>query len=44
MLDGIGLIIIAVAVADVGKFLCFEEEVIGDHRRLRSPGPRRAGS
>ncbi|MFO4986965.1 hypothetical protein RCK87_24780, partial [Salmonella enterica subsp. enterica serovar 1,4,[5],12:i:-] len=33
MLDGIGLVIIAVAVADVGKFL-FEEEVVAD-RELR---------
>jgi hypothetical protein len=39
MLDGIGLIIIAVAVADVGKFL-FEEEVLAD-RELRSPAEAR---
>lgn len=39
MLDGIGLIIIAVAVADVGKFL-FEEEVISD-RELRRPAEAR---
>ncbi len=39
MLDGIGLIIIAVAVADVGKFL-FEEEVISD-RELRRPSEAR---
>lgn len=39
MLDGIGLLIIAVAVADVGKFL-FEEEVIAD-RELRSPAEAR---
>lgn len=39
MLDGIGLIIIAVAVADVGKFL-FEEEVIAD-RELRRPAEAR---
>lgn len=34
MLDGIGLVIIAVAVADVGKFL-FEEEVVNDRERRR---------
>lgn len=39
MLDGIGLIIIAVAVADVGKFL-FEEEVMAD-RELRRPAEAR---
>ena len=39
MLDGIGLIIIAVAVADVGKFL-FEEEVVND-RELRRPAEAR---
>lgn len=39
MLDAIGLIIIAVAVADVGKFL-FEEEVIND-RELRRPAEAR---
>lgn len=39
MLDGIGLVIIAVAVADVGKFL-FEEEVIAD-RELRRPAEAR---
>ncbi|RXT55750.1 hypothetical protein B6S44_06525 [Bosea sp. Tri-44] len=39
MLDGIGLVIIAVAVADVGKFL-FEEEVIAD-RELRHPAEAR---
>lgn len=39
MLDGIGLIIIAVAVADVGKFL-FEEEVLSD-RELRRPAEAR---
>jgi hypothetical protein len=39
MLDGIGLIIIAVAVADVGKFL-FEEEVVAD-RELRRPSEAR---
>jgi hypothetical protein len=39
MLDGIGLIIIAVAVADVGKFM-FEEEVIAD-RELRRPSEAR---
>lgn len=39
MLDGIGLVIIAVAVADVGKFL-FEEEVISD-RELRRPAEAR---
>jgi len=39
MLDGIGLVIIAVAVADVGKFL-FEEEVIAD-RELRRPSEAR---
>jgi tellurite resistance protein TehA-like permease len=39
MLDGIGLIIIAVAVADVGKFL-FEEEVVSD-RELRRPAEAR---
>lgn len=39
MLDGIGLMIIAVAVADVGKFL-FEEEVISD-RELRRPAEAR---
>lgn len=39
MLDGIGLVIIAVAVADVGKFL-FEEEVIND-RELRRPAEAR---
>lgn len=39
MLDGIGLIIIAVAVADVGKFL-FEEEVVAD-RELRRPAEAR---
>lgn len=39
MLDGIGLIIIAVAVADVGKFL-FEEEVIAN-RELRRPAEAR---
>ena len=39
MLDGIGLIIIAIAVADVGKFL-FEEEVITD-RELRRPAEAR---
>ena len=39
MLDGIGLIIIAVAVADVGKFL-FEEEVLSN-RELRRPAEAR---
>lgn len=39
MLDGIGLIIIAVAVADVGKFL-YEEEVVSD-RELRRPSEAR---
>ena len=39
MLDGIGLIIIAIAVADVGKFL-FEEEVVAD-RELRRPSEAR---
>jgi hypothetical protein len=39
MLDGISLIIIAVAVADVGKFL-FEEEVLSD-RELRRPAEAR---
>ena len=39
MLDGIGLVIIAVAVADVGKFL-FEEEVIAD-REMRHPAEAR---
>jgi len=39
MLDGIGLVIIAVAVADVGKFL-FEEEVVSD-RELRRPAEAR---
>jgi len=39
MLDGIGLVIIAVAVADVGKFL-FEEEVQAD-RELRRPAEAR---
>ncbi len=39
MLDAIGLVIIAVAVADVGKFL-FEEEVISD-RELRRPAEAR---
>jgi len=39
MLDGIGLVIIAVAVADVGKFL-FEEEIIAD-RELRRPAEAR---
>jgi tellurite resistance protein TehA-like permease len=39
MLDAIGLIIIAVAVADVGKFL-FEEEIIND-RELRRPAEAR---
>lgn len=39
MLDGIGLVIIAVAVADVGNFL-FEEEVISD-RELRRPAEAR---
>lgn len=39
MLDGIGLIIIAVAVADVGKFL-YEEEVVAD-RELRRPAEAR---
>ncbi|RDJ24883.1 hypothetical protein DWF00_16835 [Bosea caraganae] len=39
LLDGIGLVIIAVAVADVGKFL-FEEEVISD-RELRRPAEAR---
>ncbi|MCP4740191.1 MAG: GNAT family acetyltransferase [Bosea sp.] len=39
MLDGIGLVIIAVAVADVGKFL-FEEEVIAD-RESRRPAEAR---
>ena len=39
MLDGIGLIIIAVAVADVGKFL-FEEEVLAN-RELRRPAEAR---
>ena len=39
MLDGIGLIIIAIAVADVGKFL-FEEEVVAD-RELRRPAEAR---
>ncbi|MCU4179282.1 GNAT family acetyltransferase [Bosea sp. BH3] len=39
MLDAIGLVIIAVAVADVGKFL-FEEEVIAD-RELRRPAEAR---
>lgn len=38
-LDGIGLVIIAVAVADVGKFL-FEEEVVAD-RELRLPAEAR---
>ena len=38
-LDGIGLIIIAVAVADVGKFL-FEEEVLAN-RELRRPAEAR---
>ena len=39
MLDGIGLVIIAVAVADVGKFL-FEEEVVAD-REMRRPAEAR---
>lgn len=39
LLDAIGLIIIAVAVADVGKFL-FEEEVLAD-RELRRPAEAR---
>ena len=39
ILAGIGLVIIAVAVADVGKFL-FEEEVIAD-RELRRPAEAR---
>ncbi len=39
MLDGIGLVIISVAVADVAKFL-FEEEVISD-RELRRPAEAR---
>lgn len=39
LLDSIGLIIIAVAVADVGKFL-FEEEVLAD-RELRRPAEAR---
>lgn len=39
MLDAIGLVIIAVAVADVGKFL-FEEEVVAD-RELRRPAEAR---
>ncbi|UZF92324.1 GNAT family acetyltransferase [Bosea sp. NBC_00550] len=39
MLDAIGLVIIAVAVADVGKFL-FEEEVIAD-REMRQPAEAR---
>lgn len=39
MLDAIGLIIIAVAVADVGKFL-FEEEVVAD-REMRRPAEAR---
>lgn len=39
LLDGIGLVIIAVAVADVGKFL-FEEEVVND-RELRRPAEAR---
>lgn len=39
MLDAIGLMIIAVAVADVGKFL-FEEEVLAD-RELRRPAEAR---
>lgn len=39
MLDGIGLVIIAVAVADVGKFL-FEEEVEAD-REMRRPAEAR---
>jgi tellurite resistance protein TehA-like permease len=39
LLDAIGLIIIAVAVADVGKFL-FEEEVVAD-REMRRPAEAR---
>lgn len=39
MLDAIGLVIIAVAVADVGKFL-FEEEVVAD-REMRRPAEAR---
>ena len=39
MLDAIGLVIIAVAVADVGKFL-FEEEVMAD-REMRRPAEAR---
>lgn len=39
MLDAIGLVIIAVAVADVGKFL-FEEEVVAD-REMRQPAEAR---
>ncbi len=39
MLDAIGLVIIAVAVADVGKFL-FEEEVEAD-REMRRPAEAR---
>jgi tellurite resistance protein TehA-like permease len=39
MLDAIGLIIIAVAVADVGKFL-FEEEVVAE-REMRRPAEAR---
>lgn len=39
MLDAIGLVIIAVAVADVGKFL-FEEEVLAD-REMRRPAEAR---
>ncbi len=39
MLDAIGLIIIAVAVSDVGKFL-FEEEVVAD-REMRHPAEAR---
>ncbi len=39
MLDGIGLIIIAVAVADVGKFL-YEEEVLSN-REMRRPAEAR---
>ena len=39
MLDGIGLVIIAVAVADVGKFL-FEEEDVAD-REMRRPAEAR---
>lgn len=39
MLNGIGLVIIAIAVADVGKFL-FEEEVVND-RELRRPAEAR---